>query len=112
MRKTPTLLSFIVAALLCGTAGRALADIEIRKGGSSWARVENDGTVRINGSSVGKVESDGTIRKSGSSIGTVESGGTIRKGGSSWGSASSCCGDHGSKRTVAAVLAFFSDDFF
>jgi len=51
-------------------------------------------------------------RISGSSIGKIESGGTIRKNGSSWGSASSCCGDHGSKRTVAAVLVFFSNDFF
>lgn len=33
------------------------------------------------------------------------------KNGSSWGSASNCCGDHGSKRTVAAVLVFFSDYF-
>ena len=36
----------------------------------------------------------------------------IRKNGSSWGSASSCCGDHGSKRTVAAVLAFFAGSYF
>jgi hypothetical protein len=41
----------------------------------------------------------------------IESGGTIRKGGSSWGTASDCCGDFGSKRSVAAVLVFFADFF-
>jgi len=92
--KTFCSLIALAAATLLSTA--ALAEIEIRKSGSSWAKVENDGTVRISGSSVGKIESDGTIRKSGSS----------------WGSASHCCGDHGSKRTVAAVLVFFSGDFF
>lgn len=105
-----TVLALAVCALVALVAP-AHADIEIRKGGSSWAKVENDGTIRINGSSVGKFESDGTVRKSGSSIGKIESGGTIRKGGSSWGSASNCCGSHGGKRTVAAVLVFFSDYF-
>ena len=94
------------------TAVPAFADIEIRKNGSSWAKVEDDGTIRINGSSVGKVEHDGTVRKNGSSIGKIESDGTIRKNGSSWGSASGCCGDHGSKRTVAAVLTFFAGSYF
>jgi hypothetical protein len=139
----PRALSLAVAFALFGLSSTALADIEIRQGGSSWAKVENDGTIRINGSSVGKIESDGTVRKNGSSVGQVEndgtirksgssvgkiesdgtlrkngssigqieSGGTIRKSGSSWGSASNCCGDHGSKRTVAAVLVFFSDFF-
>src|SRR5205085_1639376 len=68
--------------------------------------------LRATGSSVGKIEPDGTLRKEGSSIGKIESGGTIRKNGSSWGSASNCCGDHGSKRTVAAVLVFFDRDYF
>jgi hypothetical protein len=103
------LAGFVALTVLAGTA---LADVEVRKGGSSWAKIENDGTIRINGSSAGKIESDGTLRKAGSSIGAIESGGTIRKNGSSWGSASNCCGDFGSKRAVAAVLVFFSGDFF
>ena len=103
--------SITIVALLLAGLGVAGADVDIRKGGSSWARIENDGTIRINGSSVGKFESDGTVRKNGSSIGRVEEGGTIRKNGSSWGSAEHCCGDHGSKRAVVAVLYFFSDFF-
>ena len=118
----------LVAVVVSLAALPAAAKVELRKGGSSWAVIEDDGTIRIGGSSVGKIESDGTIRKggssigkiekdgtlrkSGSSIGSIESGGTIRKGGSSWGSASNCCGDHGSKRSVAAVIVFFSSDFF
>ncbi len=138
------LAAFLGVALIAGSAAIASADIEIRKGGSSWAKIESNGTIRIGGSSVGKFESDGTVRKggssigkvesngtirkggssigkiesggtlrkSGSSIGKIESGGTIRKGGSSWGSASNCCGSHGGKRAVAAVIVFFSSDFF
>jgi len=134
----------ILLAILPIFLSSAFADIEIRKSGSSWAKIENDGTIRINGSSVGKFESDGTVRKSGNSIGKVESDGTIRRGGSSigkietdgtlrksgssigkiesggtirlsgssWGSASNCCGSHGSKRAVAAVIVFFCGDFF
>jgi hypothetical protein len=89
----------------------AHADVEIRQGGSSWAVLEDDGTVRIGGSAIGRVEEDGTVRLHGSSIGRIESSGSIYRGGSSWGSASNCCGDFGSKRSVAAVLAFFSDFF-
>jgi hypothetical protein len=58
---------------------------ELRKNGSSYAKIESDGTVRINGSSVGKFESDGTIRANGSSVGKIESDGTIRQNGSSVG---------------------------
>jgi hypothetical protein len=102
----------LASAFVLSFSQAALADIDVRKGGSSWAKIENDGTVRINGSSVGKIESDGTVRKNGSSVGKVDSDGTIRKGSSSWGSASNCCGDHGSKRAVAALIAFFSGEFF
>ena len=61
---------------------------ELRKNGSSFGKVESDGTVRISGSSVGKIESDGTVRKNGSSIGTAK----------------------GVKKEHAAVIFFF--DFF
>ena len=135
--------AFLTGLLLSTIAGSAFADIEVRKDGSSWARIEDDGTIRIGGSSVGRIEHDGTVRKNGSSVGRVESDGTIRengssvgrvesdgtmrkngssigriendggirKNGSSWGHASSCCGDFGSKRTVAALLVFFSNYF-
>ena len=91
-RKLFLLIVTLVAAVAPGVAS---AEIEIRRNGSSWAKVEDDGTIRIDGSSVGK----------------IESGGTIRKDGSSWGSASNCCGDHGSKRTVTAVIVFFGEFF-
>ena len=84
----------------------------MRKGGSKVGEVETNGTIRKGGSKIGEIESNGTLRKGGSKIGEIESGGTIRKNGSHWGSASNCCGSHGGKRAVAAVLAFFSDDFF
>jgi len=94
------------------SVGKIEPDGDVRLQGSSVGEVESDGTIRRGGSSVGKVESDGTVRKSGSSIGRIQDDGTIRSHGSSWGSASNCCGDFGSKRTIAALLVFFADDFF
>jgi hypothetical protein len=93
------------------SVGKVESDGTVRKDGSSIGQVENDGTIRKSGSSIGQIEKDGTVRKSGSSVGKIESGGDIRKDGSSWGNASNCCGDHGSKRTVAAVIVFFGGFF-
>ena len=45
-------------------------------------------------------------------MGSVEDDGTIRLDGRAWGSVRHCCGDFASKRTVAAALAFFLDEFF
>ncbi len=52
------------------------------------------------------------FRKNGSIIGQIETDGTIRRNGSIWGSVSDCCNDHDTKRAVAAVLVFFTMDFF
>ncbi len=68
-----TLLAVLAAA------SSAASDMDIRKGGSLWARVESDGTIRV----------DGSI----------------------WGAAESCCTDFRSRRVVAAVLTFFTDEF-
>jgi hypothetical protein len=73
--------NFLFPALLlvlCGAVHTASAESQIRKNGSAWAAVDNDGTIRINGSAVGKFESDGTVRKNGSVIGKIDSDGTIR----------------------------------
>ena len=103
--------------LLCSlalglVATDADAEIVIRKSGSTWARVDDDGTIRIKGRTVGRFESNGTIRKRGSSVGSIDSDGTIRKRGSTWGTASNCCGSFGSKKTVAAVMVFFANGYF
>ena len=82
-------------------ASTALADIEVRRNGSSWARIEGDGTIRISGSSVGRIENDGTVRKNGSSVGRVENDGTIREHGSSVGRVE----NDGKIRKTAAALA-------
>lgn len=91
--------------------GRAVGKIEpngtVRVGGAAVGRVEDDGTIRDGGRSVGRIETDGTFRLGGRSVGRIESGGTLRREGRAWGSASDCCGDFGSKRTLAAVLVFF-----
>jgi len=39
--------------------GCAWADIEIRKGGSSWASINSSGELRVGGSTVGQVRKDG-----------------------------------------------------
>ena len=55
MRTLVTAFFLIVTVIVIASYSYpALADIEVRKGGSSFAVVEDDGTVRIGGSSVGK----------------------------------------------------------
>lgn len=57
--------------------------IKIRKGGSLWAEVTEDGTIRISGSIVGSIsEEDGCIRKNGSIVGYIYLNGILVKDGS------------------------------
>ncbi len=92
--------------------GRYESNGTVRKNGSAVGSIDNNGTIRRSGSAIGRIESGGTLRRSGSAIGAIESSGTIRKKGSAWGSASNCCGSHDGKKSVAAVLVFFADDYF
>ncbi len=100
--------------------GKIESDGTVRLGGSSKGKIERDGTIRVGGSSVGKIEHDGTIRKGGSSVGKVERDGTVRIGGSSVGKieddgtvrkgGSSIGSAKGVRKEYAAVLFFF--EFF
>ena len=75
----------ILVALLVGlVAFTAVAadDVDVRKGGSHWARIASGGEVRIDGRIVGKIEQDGSVRVGGSIAGRVEGDGAIRDGGS------------------------------
>ena len=92
--------------------GRFESDGAIRKNGSLIGKIEEDGMVRYSGSIIGQIESDGTLRKNGTIIGRIESDGTIRRDGSIWGSVSDSCENFDRKRAVAAVLIFFTKDFF
>lgn len=58
------------------------AGVDIRKGGSIVARVDDDGSVRVKGSIVGRFDSSGDIRVKGSIVGHIDSDGTIRRSGS------------------------------
>lgn len=97
------LLQFVMAAAICIFVSNASAQ-DLRKGGSSFGKVESNGDVRINGSVKGKFESNGDIRVNGSVKGKIESNGDIRKNGSVVGSAK------GVKKEQAAVIFFF--EFF
>lgn len=56
-------------------------EIDIRQGGSLWARIEADKAIRIQGAIVGNFERDGDVRKSGAIVGCVEEDGVIRRDG-------------------------------
>ena len=71
-----------VATVALATPAAALADVDIRKGGSSWARLESDGDIYINGSRRGKIEADGDVYMDGSRVGKVESDGDVYLNGS------------------------------
>jgi len=56
-------------------------DVDVRRGGSLWARIEAGGAVRIDGTIEGEIEEDGTIRVDGTIVGRVEEDGSIREDG-------------------------------
>lgn len=70
--------------------------MDVRKGGSLWARIEKDGTLRRNGTVIGRIEESGAIRRHG----------TI------WGEASPCCASFDDLRRLTALLLFFDRSFF
>ncbi|MBP7685764.1 MAG: hypothetical protein KBB95_27850, partial [Deltaproteobacteria bacterium] len=61
MTRAACFLCTLTAALtfMASGAATASADVNIYRGGSRWAVLEDDGDVYINGSRVGQVESDG-----------------------------------------------------
>jgi cytoskeletal protein CcmA (bactofilin family) len=93
---------FILFALI--TAAGTMNAQDLRKGGSSFGKIESNGDVRLGGSVKGKFESNGDVRIGGSVKGKIESNGDIRKNGSVVGSAK------GVNQRIAAVMFFF--DFF
>ncbi|MBP7675284.1 MAG: polymer-forming cytoskeletal protein [Thermoanaerobaculia bacterium] len=77
------LLVALVALVELLVAPGALAgeEMDVRKGGSLWARIEKGGAIRIDGVIVGEIEDDGTIRVEGHIAGRVEEDGEIREDG-------------------------------
>jgi hypothetical protein len=92
--------------------GRIEPDGSVRRDGRLVGATATDGSIRASGRTIGRVERDGTVRRSGRAIGRIEPGGKLRLDGRTWGTATNCCGDYGSKRTVAALLAFFGSEWF
>jgi hypothetical protein len=80
---TSSIVRLMMTALGCFLAGLALQaqEIDIRQGGSPWARIEADKAIRIGGTIEGYFESGGDVRKSGSLVGSIERDGTIRRKG-------------------------------
>jgi|GEM_PF-559851 hypothetical protein len=72
---------FALVELLVAPGALAGEEMDVRKGGSPWARLEKGGAVRIDGVIVGEIEDDGTIRVEGRIAGRVEEDGEIREDG-------------------------------
>jgi hypothetical protein len=68
-------------ALLVAPNALAGEEMDVRKDGSLWARLEKGGSVRIDGVIVGEIEDDGTIRVEGRIAGRIEKDGEIREDG-------------------------------
>ena len=73
----------LAALLSVAVAPAVLAtdEVDVRKGGTLWARIERGGAVRVEGTIAGEIERDGTVRVGGSIAGSVEKDGTIRDDG-------------------------------
>ena len=59
----------------------ASGDLEVRRQGTSWARIEDGGNIRVEGRLVGSIDEDGDVRVAGRLSGHVDDGGTIRENG-------------------------------
>lgn len=79
--RTGPLLFAAVVALLVAAPALAGEEVDVRKDGRPWARIEAGGAVRIDGSIVGEIQDDGTIRVEGRIAGRIEEDGEIREDG-------------------------------
>ena len=89
-------LPMLLPLLVPVTAADASGGIDVRRGGSSRARIDEDDRVRIEGRLVRGVEEEGTVRRHGS----------LRA------SAAPRCSGLDAVRRVAALLFFFGRGFF
>lgn len=80
-------------------------------GGSGIGTVDRDGRLRnASGQIVASVDPDGSLRSSGRLVGSIAPDGTIRLQGRIWGTATPCRSPE-ARRSVAAILLFFSTFF-
>ena len=80
--RSPVLLALASSlAVLLAPLALAADDVDVRKGGNHWARIEKGGAVRIDGRIVGTIEKDLDVRVDGRIAGRVEGDGAIRDGG-------------------------------
>jgi hypothetical protein len=77
---SPLVLATLLVPLLSFPA-LASGEVDVRRDGSHWARIEKGGTVRIDGRIVGRLEPSGDVRVDGRIAGRVEGDGTIRDDG-------------------------------
>lgn len=93
-------------ALVAAHFAAAAGDVDVRKGGSLWARIERGGTVSVAGTIVGEIGTDGGVRVGGSIEGRVENDGTIRDGGTIRGRVEK----DGTLRLDGAIVGRIEDD--
>ncbi len=80
MRRSALVRAALLTSLLSLPAF-ASDDVDARKGGSLWARIEKGGVIRIEGVIVGEIGEDGSVRVGGRIAGRVEDDGGIRDDG-------------------------------
>ena len=101
-----TILLTALPILAAARGADASGDVEVRRGGSSWARIDEDGSIRVEGRLAGTIEKDGSVRVHGRLEGRVEEGGTIRENGRMVGSVV----EDGTSRAEGALLGRIEKD--
>lgn len=96
----------LLALLVLDGGADASGGIEVRRGGSSWARIGEDGSVRVEGRVVGDIGKDGTVRVEGKIEGRVDEDGTIRENGRIAGRV----GEDGTLRSEGSLLGRIDRD--
>ncbi len=96
----------LLPVLAFARSGGASGDVEVRRSGAAWARIEDDGDVRVEGRLAGAIEEDGTVRVQGRLEGRVDEDGTIRANGRIVGSVEK----DGTVRSEGALLGRIEKD--
>jgi hypothetical protein len=91
--------------------GEITADGTVYRDGSNVGEVDWEGTIWIGGSSAGEIDMNGRLWRGGSTAGTIAANGEIWKSGSRWGEIEPFSFDYGDMQVVAAILAFFAQEF-
>jgi hypothetical protein len=91
--------------------GQITAGGKVYRDGSNVGEVDWEGTIWIGGNSAGEIDMNGRLWRGGATAGTIAANGEIWMAGSRWGEIDPFSFDYSDMQVIAAILAFFAQEF-